>query len=81
MTAAQPSRPTPISYPIGAQHLRISARSTSRATDVLVRCVLSALLWYAGALLRHERRVAKAPAPGRAASRAARTGFLPIWID
>ena len=68
MSAAQPSRPTPICYPIGSQHLRISARATSRATDVLVRWVLAALLWYAQALLRRDRR-------------AGRAGFLPIWVD
>jgi len=66
--AAQPSRPTPIAYPIGAQHLRIPARPTSRATALLVRCVLAALFWYAQVLLRRDRRVA-------------RTAFLPIWTD
>jgi hypothetical protein len=68
VTAAQPSRPTPISYPIGAQHLPISHRATSRATDVLIRCLLAALFWYAQALLRRERRTPKAR-------------FLPIWSD
>ena len=67
----------PIIYPIGSRHLLIAGRPTSRATDVLVRCVLTVVLWCARAVLRFDRRRMQA----RTTSRALRGGFRPIRVD